>query len=138
METFGVLLFDGFELLDVFGPLEVFGNRLFQLMGYRPGERDLVLLEHVIDVDFPDGGREQVRSRLVQSGDPWGDSAMARTVSLAAAIGVRLVLERDVHAKGVQIPTLREIYEPVLDELAAQGIALSENRVADVRGPFGA
>jgi saccharopine dehydrogenase-like NADP-dependent oxidoreductase len=118
-------------------PLEIFGNRLFTLMGYRPGERDLVLLEHVSDVEYPDGGREQVRSRLVQSGDPWGDSAMARTVSLTAAIGVRLLLERGAHAVGVQVPTLREIYEPVLDELAAQGIALSETHIADVRGPFG-
>jgi transcriptional regulator GlxA family with amidase domain len=28
--TLGVLLFPGFELLDVFGPLEVFGNRLMR------------------------------------------------------------------------------------------------------------
>jgi transcriptional regulator GlxA family with amidase domain len=28
--TLGVVLFPGFELLDVFGPLEVFGNRLVQ------------------------------------------------------------------------------------------------------------
>ncbi|HSM13041.1 MAG TPA: saccharopine dehydrogenase C-terminal domain-containing protein [Thermoanaerobaculia bacterium] len=117
-------------------PIEIFGNRLFKLMPYRPGERDLVLLEHVCDVEYPDGGREQVRTRLVQTGDPWGDTAMARTVSLTAAIGVRLLLERGIHAVGVQVPTLREVYEPVLDELAAQGIELTEHHVADVRGPF--
>ena len=105
-------------------------------MPYRPGERDLVLLEHVCDVEYPDGGREQVRTRLVQTGDPWGDTAMARTVSLTAAIAVRLLLERGIHAVGVQVPTLREVYEPVLDELAAQGIELTEHHVADVRGPF--
>lgn len=119
-------------------PLEVFSGRLFRLMGYRPGERDQVLLEHVIDVEYPDGAREQVRSRLVETGDPWGDSAMARTVSLTAAIGVRLILERGVQAVGLQIPVLREIYEPVLEELSERGIVLSERHAANVRGPFAA
>ncbi len=118
-------------------PLEIFSNRLFRLMAYRPGERDKVLLEHVFDVEYPDGGREVLRSRLVQSGDPWGDSAMARTVSLTAAIGVRLILDSAVQAVGVQVPVLREICEPVLEELAGRGIVPIETHVAHVRGPFG-
>ncbi len=117
-------------------PLEVFGDRLMRLMAYRPGERDRVVLEHVFDVEYPDGAREQVRSRLAQTGDPWGDSAMARTVSLTAAIAASLILERGVQAVGVQIPTLREVFEPVLEGLAERGIALAETHYAHVRGPF--
>jgi len=117
-------------------PMEVFGDRLIRLMVYRPGERDRVVLEHVFDVDYPNGAREQVRSRLVQTGDPWGDSAMARTVSLTAAIGARLILERGVEAVGVQVPTLREVFEPVLEGLAERGITLTETHVENVRGPF--
>jgi saccharopine dehydrogenase (NADP+, L-glutamate forming)/spermidine synthase len=117
-------------------PLEVFARRLSMMMAYEPGERDRVVLEHVFDVDYPDGSREQVRSRLTRTGDPWGDSAMASTVSLTAAIAARLILGRGVQAVGVQIPTLREIYEPVLDELAERGIALTETHIENVRGPF--
>jgi len=117
-------------------PLEVFAQRLFRMMAYAPGERDRVVLEHVFDIAYPDGSSEQLRSRLVAAGDPWGDSAMARTVSLTAAIASRAILERGVQAVGVQIPTLRELYEPVLEELAGRGIALVETHNENVRGPF--
>jgi len=117
-------------------PFDVLADRLFRMMSYRPGERDRVVLEHVIDVDYPDGAREQVRSRLARTGDPWGDSAMATTVSLTAAAAAHLILERGVQAVGVQIPTLREIYEPVLEVLAERGIALVETHIENVRGPF--
>jgi len=118
-------------------PFDVFADRLFRMMSYRPGERDRVVLEHVIDVEYPDGAREQVRSRLARTGDPWGDSAMATTVSTTAAAAARLILERGVQAVGVQIPTLREIYEPVLEALAERGIAPVETHIEDIRGPFG-
>lgn len=118
-------------------PIDVLAERLFRVMAYLPGERDRVVLEHVFDVEYPDGAREQVRSRLAQTGDPWGDSAMARTVSLSAAIASRVLLERGLEDAGVQIPVSREIYEPVLEELAERGIELVETHIAHVRGPFG-
>lgn len=118
-------------------PLDVFGNRLRKLMMYEPGERDMVLLKHVFVVTYPDGSQEEVRSRLVAHGDPWGDTAMARTVSLPAAIATRLILQKGFQAVGVQIPTLREVYEPVLEELAERGVALDETHIKSFRGPFG-
>ena len=117
-------------------PLDVFGNRLKRLMMYQPGERDMVALQHVFTVAFPDGSREEVRASLVAHGDPWGDTAMARTVSLTAGIATRLVLHRGFEAVGVQIPTLREIYEPVLAELEERGIAFQESRARTFRSPF--
>ncbi|MGE0441132.1 MAG: saccharopine dehydrogenase C-terminal domain-containing protein [Gemmatimonadales bacterium] len=117
-------------------PIDVFGNRLARLMMYQPGERDMVLLKNVFLVEYPDGSREQLTTRLVQLGEAWGDSAMSRTVSLAAGIGTRLILEKGVQAVGVQIPTLREIYEPVLEELEERGIRLEETRLKAFRGPL--
>lgn len=119
-------------------PLDVFGNRLFKLMAYQPGERDMVVLKHVITVAFPDGSCEEVRCQLAEHGERWGDTAMARTVSLTAAIGTRLILEKGVQAVGVQIPTLREIYEPVLAELAERGLEVSETHFQSVSGPLSA
>jgi saccharopine dehydrogenase-like NADP-dependent oxidoreductase len=117
-------------------PLDVFGNRLRKLMVYQPGERDTVVLKHVFLVDYPDGSREEIRSTLVEVGEPWGDSAMARTVTLPAAIATRLILSGGISATGVQIPVLREIYEPVLAELENRGIALRERHIKSFRGPF--
>jgi saccharopine dehydrogenase-like NADP-dependent oxidoreductase len=72
----------------------------------------------------------------VAVGQRWGDSAMARTVSLPAAIATRLVLEGAIEAVGVQIPNLPEIYAPVLDELAEKGVALEERHDGDYAGPL--
>jgi saccharopine dehydrogenase (NADP+, L-glutamate forming) len=117
-------------------PLDIFSNRLAKLMRYQPGERDQVLLKHVLTVQYPDGSREEVREQLVELGDPWGDTAMARTVSLAAGIGTRLVAEGDIEAVGVQIPALREIYEPVLEELGYLGLSPTETHIKSFRGPL--
>jgi len=116
--------------------LDLFGSRLQRLMMYQPGERDMVTLQHTFTVAYPDGSGEEVHASLVAHGDPWGDTAMARTVSITAAIATRLILERGVEAVGVQIPTLREIYEPVLAELAERGIELQETHTKTFRGPF--
>ncbi len=117
-------------------PLDLFGDRLQKLMMYQPGERDQVVLQHTFTVTYPDGSREELRSLLVEHGDSWGDTAMAKTVSLSAGIATRLIVERGFQAVGVQIPTLREIYEPVLEELAERGIELRERRNRSFRGPF--
>lgn len=117
-------------------PLEVFGNRLMKLMMYQPGERDLVALKHLFTVAYPDGSKEEIRSLLVQTGEPWGDSAMARTVSLPAAIATDIILRNGFTARGVQIPVLREIYEPVLEALEERGIRLSETHAKSFPSPF--
>ena len=98
-------LFSDRPLVERHGsPLELFGNRLSKLMMYQPGERDMVVLKHIFTVAYPDGSREEIRSVLVQTGEPWGDTAMARTVSLPAAIATRLILNDGVTAVGVQHP----------------------------------
>jgi hypothetical protein len=96
----------------------------------------MVVLKHVFTVAYPDGSSEEIRSMLVENGEPWGDSAMACTVSLPAAIVARLILNGGIGARGVQIPIWREIYEPVLDELAHRGIRMLEQHFKSFRGPL--
>jgi len=119
-------------------PLDIFGNRLMRLMMYQPGERDKVMLQHVFTVTYPDHSREEIRSTMVETGEPWGDTAMARTVSLPAAIAARLILNGGITIRGVQIPIWREIYEPVLTELADRGVSMHEHHIKSFRGPLDA
>ncbi|MGB5163237.1 MAG: saccharopine dehydrogenase C-terminal domain-containing protein, partial [Thermoanaerobaculia bacterium] len=58
------------------------------------------------------------------------DSSMARTVSLPAAIGARMILEGKITIRGVQIPILPDIYVPILDELETLGIGFEETRAS--------
>jgi saccharopine dehydrogenase-like NADP-dependent oxidoreductase len=117
-------------------PLDLFVGRLAKLMAYRPGERDMVVMEHRAEAAFPDGHTEEISSTLVATGEPWGQSAMARAVSLPAAIAARLVLEGAVEATGVQIPLLPDIYRPVLAELESLGLSFRERRTARYPGPL--
>jgi saccharopine dehydrogenase-like NADP-dependent oxidoreductase len=94
-------------------------------MGYREGERDMVVLVHEFVAAYPDH-ESLITSTLIDYGAPGGDSAMARTVGLPAAIGVRMILEGKISLTGVHIPVLPGIYEPVLDELAKLGITCQE------------
>ena len=61
---------------------------------------------------------------------------MSRTVSLPAAIATHLILENGTDAVSVQIPVRRDIYEPVLAELAERGIELKETRIKSFRSPL--
>lgn len=117
-------------------PLDAFAHRLMQLMQYRSGESDLVHLEHRALAIFPDGHSEEIQSRLIKEGEPFGDSAMSTTVSLPAAIATRLILEGYFDATGVQIPTGPEFYRAILPELEQFGIVLREVLIPRHEGPL--
>jgi len=116
--------------------LDVLVDQMLVKMVYREMERDMVILVHEFVAAYPktpfpgpheeEWRREYITSTLIDYGEPGGDTAMARTVGLPAAIGARLILEGEINLTGVHIPVLPEIYEPVLGELAQLGIACVE------------
>ena len=123
-------LFSDEKVADEETVLDVLSAQLLVKMQYDEGERDMIVLHHDFLAEFPDGSTKKITSTLVDYGIPGGDSAMARTVSLPAAIAVRLILEEQIDLKGVHIPVDPAIYEPVLDELETLGIAFEE-KVSD-------
>lgn len=106
--------------------LDVLTMRMLEKMSYKKGERDMVVMQHDFIADFPNGKKEQITSLLIDYGVPNGDSSMARTVSLPAAIAAKLILDRVINVSGVHIPVIPEIYQPVLDELEKTGIRFKE------------
>ena len=99
-------------------PLDILAARMDRKMKYAPGERDMIVLCHYFAARFPSGGEERITSTLIDYGQPDGDSSMARTVSLPAAIGAALILTGRIDLPGVHVPVEKAIYGPVLDELA--------------------
>ena len=85
----------------------------------------MVVLVHDFLATYPDR-KERISSTLIDTGIPGGETAMARTVALPAAIGTRLILDGKITLTGIHIPVLPEIYDPVLDELEKQGITCTE------------
>ena len=111
-------------------PIEVLCARLAESMSYAKGERDMIVLRHEFGVVDRDGRRQNRVSTLLAYGEPGGDSAMARTVSLPAAVAARLILDGRITSTGVRIPVDPEIHEPVLDALEPMGIVFRETRTA--------
>ncbi len=106
--------------------LDVLAARMAEKMPYRPGERDMIVLLHRFVAELPGAKKEHISSTLIEYGQPDGDSAMARTVSLPAAVGAKLILTGAIRDTGVHIPVRPEIYNPVLDELESMGIRCVE------------
>ncbi len=109
-------------------PLDVLERLMLGRLRYRPGERDMILLRHVLEVRTRTGGLERVVSTLVDYGQPDGDSSMSRTVGLPAAAAAGLLLDGKLRSRGVLVPVQPEIYGPILADLARRGIAFREER----------
>jgi saccharopine dehydrogenase (NADP+, L-glutamate forming) len=108
--------------------LDILAKQMLDRMTLKPRERDMVVLHHEFLAEYPAKPAERIFSTLIAFGDPGRDSAMARTVSLPAAIGVRMILHGELKLTGVHIPVVPEIYEPVLAELTRLGIECKERK----------
>ena len=108
-------------------PLDALASRMLPKMPLEKGERDLCVMQHEIVGEYPSGTREMITSTLVAFGEPDGDSAIARTVGLPAAIAAAMVLDGRIADRGVLIPVSPGVYAPILDELAASaGVVFNE------------
>ena len=106
--------------------LDVLAARMEARMAYKPGERDMLVLMHRFVARLPGRPDEKISSTLIDFGIPDGDSSMARTVSLPAAIATKLILTGAIRDVGVHVPVQPAIYNPVLDELATMNIRCAE------------
>lgn len=107
-------------------PFEITSDVMIGKMMIGNNERDMVVMQHVFLATYPGGKKEVIRSSMLDFGSPSTDTAVARTVALPAAIGVEMILEGKIEAKGVHIPVIPEIYNPVLDRLETMNIRMVE------------
>jgi len=94
------------------------------------GDKDMVILVHQMDVRYEgrDKGCERLTYTMVDQGEAAGMSAMARTVGLPTALAVEMMLDGELSLGGCLLPTLEEIYEPVLKKLRAEGLQFQVTR----------
>jgi saccharopine dehydrogenase (NADP+, L-glutamate forming) len=91
-----------------------------------PTDKDLVVMWHRFQYSV-NGQRHEIQASLASIGlDPL-HTAMARTVGLPIAMACKLVLNGAIKDRGVLLPLKASIYDPVLDELEALGIAFQES-----------
>jgi saccharopine dehydrogenase-like NADP-dependent oxidoreductase len=91
-----------------------------------PGDCDRIVMQH--EFKYSIGKNNFIRySSLITDGEDETHTAMAKTVGLPIAIACKLLLENKIKIRGVQMPVMKEIYEPVLAELKILGIEFNEH-----------
>ncbi|TVR38469.1 MAG: saccharopine dehydrogenase [Bacteroidia bacterium] len=107
-------------------PFEIVSDLMIEKMMIGEKERDMVAMQHVFLASYPDGTKEVIKSSMLDFGTRETDTAIARTVALPAAVGVEMILEGQIQEKGVHIPVIPGIYNPILDALETMDIRMEE------------
>ncbi|PNX49341.1 MAG: saccharopine dehydrogenase [Thermoplasmata archaeon M11B2D] len=118
--------------LEKNNPLDYLNVLTLHKMSMDQHERDMVVMHHEFIAKYPTK-MEYVTSTLVDYGIPDGDTSVARTVALPAAIAVKMILQEQITLSGVHIPVVPEIYNPILDELEDLGITFMEKTIPVVQ-----
>jgi saccharopine dehydrogenase-like NADP-dependent oxidoreductase len=132
------------EITEMFNWLGLFTNKLLpenktssaailqhileEKLVLQPEDKDMVVMVHEIDYAI-NNDEFAVVSSMVVKGKNSLRTAMAKTVGLPLGIAAKLILNGTIQLTGLQIPIVKEIYEPVLAELRQNGIAFSENEI---------
>ncbi len=99
----------------------------------QPHDRDMIVMQHQFGYER-EGSNYQLTSSLVVLGDDATHTAMAKTVGLPLGMAVRRLARGEVAGRGVVIPTTADLYEPILQELAADyGINFTEEEIPTPR-----
>ena len=92
----------------------------------QPHDHDLIVMQHQFEYEL-NGTIHRLTSSLAVEGEDATHTGMAKTVGLPLGMAVRRLVRGEVTQRGVLIPVQPELYEPILEELAADyGIRFSE------------
>ncbi len=123
------------EFLDIFKdipvgltkgtPAQILEHILKKKWTLAPEDKDMIIMWHKFNF-IANGEKKEIQSSMVAVGDDATQTAMSKTVGLPLAIAAKLILQGKIKLSGVHIPTIPEIYSPVLDELNEMGFEFSE------------
>jgi saccharopine dehydrogenase (NAD+, L-glutamate forming) len=70
-----------------------------------------------------------ITSSMVNIGENHVYTSMSNTVGLPVAIAAKMIVNGSLTLKGVQLPIQKEVYIPILEELAQYNISFVEKEV---------
>lgn len=125
------------EWLDIFSsdkiglknatPAQILQHILSKKWMLQDDDKDMIVMWHKISYLETGSGKEvNLTSSVAVIGEDTSHTAMAKTVGLPLGIAAKLYLTGKIGLTGAHIPTCKEIYEPVLQELEEAGIRFNE------------
>jgi saccharopine dehydrogenase-like NADP-dependent oxidoreductase len=130
------VIWDKLMELDLFSKSVVTGLKnatpaqmLEKILSYKwtlqPEDKDMIVMYHKIGYEL-NGEQKQIDATMVCLGDDQTYTAMAKTVGLPVAIATLKILNGEISTTGVQLPTAKEVYLPILEELEQYGVVFKE------------
>lgn len=129
MEWLGLFGDDPLPVLKHPCPAFILEDLLLKKWKLKPSDKDMIIMQHQFEYELQ-GKRRNLVSTLVMKGEDENKTAMAKLVGLPLGIFSKLLLEGKAQAPGVHIPVMKEVYEPVLAELAEYGVAFEDKEEA--------
>ncbi|TRX57753.1 saccharopine dehydrogenase [Fulvivirga sp. M361] len=122
-------MFDDTKIgLDNGTPAQLLEHILKKKWTLKEEDKDMIVMWHKF-IYLENGVQKEINSTLIAVGDDSRSTAMSKTVGLPAGIAARLIMEGKIDQPGVQIPIKKEIYDPILQELAELGFNMTEQQV---------
>jgi saccharopine dehydrogenase-like NADP-dependent oxidoreductase len=124
LEWLGIFSHEPVGLKDA-TPAQILQSILEKKWTMRPSDKDMIVMWHKVGY-LLNGQKTVTESSMVVIGDDPENTAMAKTVGLPLAIATRMILEGRITERGVLLPISPNIYGPVLEELALNGLSFTE------------
>lgn len=109
-------------------PAQILQKILEDSWTLKSDDKDMIVMQHLFGYKLNDN-KKQIESSLVVKGENQTFTAMAKTVGLPVAIAALKILKGEIKTPGVQLPILKEVYDPILKELENYGIIFKEKEV---------
>ena len=106
-------------------PALILEHLLLEKWKLKDHEQDMVIMQHEIEYEV-NRQNKRLTSTLVMKGENGNRTAMAKLVGLPIGIFVKLVMQGKIKSVGVNIPVMKEVYDPVLTELEENGVIFKE------------
>jgi len=109
-------------------PAQILQKILEEKWALGPEDKDMIVMQHKFDYKL-NGKNKRKLSSLVVIGKDQVHTAMSITVGVPVAIAIKLFHTGVIKRTGVIVPTMKDIYEPVLNELEEYGIKFIEEEI---------
>lgn len=107
-------------------PAEILQKILEEKWQLAPNDKDMIIMYHRFVYKL-NGKFKEITSQMVNIGEDQTYTSMSNCVGIPLGICVKKILKGEIQITGVHIPTIKEIYDPILTELENHGIVFTEH-----------
>lgn len=109
-------------------PAQILQHILEKKWSLEPDDKDMIVMWHKFNY-LAHGEEKEIQSVMAVYGESESHTAMAKTVGFPVAIAVKNILNGTIQEKGVHLPVIKSIYDPILNELESMGIKTEEKQI---------